>query len=78
MLRKRRTRRCIGTRRYLWKTILATGNGRCNFANEQLLPERYNNPSFVKQILDNGLAQILELFNHVVWLGPALKNVYIQ
>ena len=44
------------------KTILATGNGRCNFANEQLLPERYNNPSFVKQILDNGLAQILELF----------------
>lgn len=48
------------------KTILATGNGRCNFANEQLLPEFYNNPTFVKQVLDessgSGLTRILDLF----------------
>ena len=29
------------------RSILATGNGRCNFANEQLDLERYNDPAFV-------------------------------
>lgn len=29
------------------RTILATGNGRCNFSNAQLAWERYNDPSFV-------------------------------
>lgn len=29
------------------RTILATGNGRCNFANERLDPARYNDPAFV-------------------------------
>ena len=29
------------------RTILATGNGRCNFANTHLDPSRYNEPGFV-------------------------------
>lgn len=29
------------------KKILATGNGRCNFANEELDADRYNEPAFV-------------------------------
>lgn len=29
------------------RTILATGNGRCNFSNAGLSPERYNDPAFV-------------------------------
>lgn len=32
------------------KTILATGNGRCNFANIRLDPRRYNNPAFVQDV----------------------------
>lgn len=32
------------------RTILATGNGRCNFANENLDPARYNDPSFVEAV----------------------------
>jgi predicted flavoprotein YhiN len=31
------------------RTILATGNGRCNFANEKLDPARYNHPEFVAE-----------------------------
>lgn len=31
------------------RTILATGNGRCNFANAQLDPSLYNDPSFVSR-----------------------------
>jgi len=42
------------------KTILATGNGRCNFANRHLDPQLYNDPAFVcavcgKQWLDDVL-----------------------
>jgi predicted Rossmann fold flavoprotein len=32
------------------RTILATGNGRCNFSNAELSPERYNDPAFVKAV----------------------------
>lgn len=55
------------------KSILATGNGRCNFTNAVLDPMQYNDPSFVKAAcgtswLDNilaffqacGLAWVLE------------------
>jgi predicted Rossmann fold flavoprotein len=31
-------------------TILATGNGRCNFANVALDPKHYNNPDFVEKV----------------------------
>lgn len=57
------------------KTILATGNGRCNFANEQLLPNRYNNPTFVEHILDsNGLTRILELFRSCGMAWTSIEN----
>ena len=32
------------------RTILATGNGRCNFSNAQLAWERYNDPAFVAAV----------------------------
>ena len=32
------------------KPILATGNGRCNFANVNLDPKRFNDPSFVEAV----------------------------
>ena len=32
------------------RTILATGNGRCNFANVRLDPRRYNDPTFVVSV----------------------------
>lgn len=32
------------------RTILATGNGRCNFSNARLAWERYNNPAFVRAV----------------------------
>ena len=32
------------------RPILATGNGRCNFANIRLDPRRYNNPEFVRDV----------------------------
>ncbi|MBQ9058746.1 MAG: aminoacetone oxidase family FAD-binding enzyme [Atopobiaceae bacterium] len=45
------------------RTILATGGGRCNFANRQLSPERYNNPEFVHAVCgESWLDDILEFF----------------
>ena len=35
------------------KKILATGNGRCNLANSKLDINRYSNPSFVKNVLND-------------------------
>lgn len=32
------------------RTILATGGGRCNLANAELAPERYNDPDFVSAV----------------------------
>ena len=45
------------------RTLLATGNGRCNFANEALDPTRYNDPGFVTPLMDDGaLGRILDWF----------------
>lgn len=45
------------------RSILASGNGRCNFANSDLAPERYNDPAFVAATMgDDPLAPILNLF----------------
>lgn len=42
------------------RTILATGNGRCNFANEDLDAERYNDPAFVRAVCgDAWLSDVL-------------------
>ncbi len=45
------------------RTILATGNGRCNFANMRLESWRYNQPEFVSAVTQNSwLADILGFF----------------
>lgn len=45
------------------RKILATGNGRCNFANEQLEPERYRNGEFVAAVAGpRWLDEVLEFF----------------
>lgn len=44
-------------------TILATGNGRCNFTNVSLDPKHYNNPRFVKAAVSSSwLDDILKFF----------------
>ena len=46
------------------RTILATGNGRCNFCNADLAPERYNHPDFVRDAMGaDPLPAILGLFS---------------
>ena len=39
------------------RTILATGNGRCNFSNARLAWERYNDPGFVEAVCGPGFGQ---------------------
>lgn len=45
------------------RSVMAAGNGRCNFANADLSPERYNEPAFVAAAMgDEPLAPILGFF----------------
>ena len=45
------------------RTVLATGNGRCNFANISLGPRRYNDPAFVTAVAgERYLDDILDFF----------------
>ena len=45
------------------KKILQTGNGRCNFCNKNLSPQKYNNPKFVERVFSKvGLDDILNFF----------------
>lgn len=45
------------------KKILQTGNGRCNFCNKNLLPQKYNDPTFVEGVFSKiGLDDILNFF----------------
>ena len=45
------------------RSILASGNGRCNFANADLAPVHYNEPRFVSAVMgDDPLATILAFF----------------
>ena len=43
------------------KKILATGNGRCNFANERLDAERFNDPGFVRAVCGEGDAWLADV-----------------
>ena len=46
------------------RPILATGNGRCNFANVNLDPQRYNDPDFVREVCgERWLDDILAFFH---------------
>ena len=45
------------------RTILATGNGRCNFSNARLSWDRYNNPAFVEAVCGEHFgADVLDFF----------------
>lgn len=45
------------------RSVLRSGNGRCNFANADLAPERYNAPAFVAEAMgDEPLAPVLAMF----------------
>ena len=45
------------------RSVMAAGNGRCNFANADLSPERYNDPPFVASTMGSDpLTPILDLF----------------
>ncbi len=35
------------------RSILASGNGRCNFSNSHILPDDYSNPEYVASVLAN-------------------------
>ena len=42
------------------RSILATGNGRCNLSNLRLSPRRYNDPAFVSAVVgETYLADVL-------------------
>ncbi len=43
------------------RRILATGNGRCNFANEDLDAARYNEPQFVSSVCGDGDAWLADV-----------------
>lgn len=52
------------------RSILATGNGRCNFANVDLRPKYYSNPDFAAAVMGrNPLDDILSFFREcgLVW-----------
>lgn len=61
------------------KSILATGNGRCNFANTRLDPQLYNDPSFVQATCGRQwLADTLEFFaqSGLAWADEAQGRLY--
>lgn len=61
------------------KTILATGNGRCNFANAHLDPHLYNDPHFVSEACGaHWLAGILHFFKQsgLAWVEEAEGRLY--
>ena len=52
------------------RTVLATGNGRCNFSNSRIDPTRYNNADFVAQVLA-ALETASCTAPALSWLAPA-------
>lgn len=55
------------------RTILATGNGRCNFANERLDAWRYNAPDFVRAVCGEGGQWLSDVLGF--WRGCGLAWV---
>lgn len=59
------------------KKILATGNGKCNITNTDISGLKYNNPEFVKEVLDRfGIESTLQFF-HGIGLMMKDKNGYV-
>ena len=55
------------------RSILATGNGRCNFANERLDAWRYNDPDFVGAVCGEGEEWLVDVLEF--WRGCGLAWV---
>lgn len=51
------------------RTILATGNGRCNFANAELDPARYRNPEFVSAVMGKPAAALEDILGFFAGCG---------
>lgn len=61
------------------RTILATGNGRCNFANTELDPALYNDPEFVEHVCGTmWLNDVLRFFDAcgLAWAEEAEGRLY--
>ncbi|EPD78227.1 NAD(P)/FAD-dependent oxidoreductase [Atopobium sp. oral taxon 199] len=61
------------------RTILATGGGRCNFANTDLRPEYYRHPNFVRSVTDGTyLKDILSFFREcgLAWVTEEEGRLY--
>ncbi|MBO7674422.1 MAG: aminoacetone oxidase family FAD-binding enzyme [Atopobiaceae bacterium] len=61
------------------RTILATGNGRCNFANAQLAADVYNDATFVARVAGaHWLDDVLEFFRTcgLAWAEEAEGRLY--
>ncbi len=56
------------------RSILATGNGRCNFANTNLKAERYNEPAFVEAVCGQSWLDDLLSFFSVCGLAWCEEN----
>lgn len=59
----------------LGKKILATGNGRCNYTNQQTQAEHYNHPAFVEHALDVFGAQKTIQFFEKLGISPRIEDL---
>ena len=61
------------------RTILATGGGRCNFANEDMRPENYRHPAFVRSVVGGKyLKEVLSFFRTcgLAWITEDEGRMY--
>lgn len=57
------------------KKLLATGNGRCNFSNELMSDNKYNNPDFVHYLLKRfGYTETLNFFEELGLMSKVLTE----
>lgn len=57
------------------KKLLATGNGRCNFSNELMTDQKYNNPDFVHYLLKRfGYTETLDFFEELGLMSKVLTE----
>ncbi len=57
------------------KKILATGNGKCNFTNKNLVPKKYNNPKFVTPTLSTyGYKEIIKYLESIGLLSKEISE----
>ncbi|MBR6515773.1 MAG: aminoacetone oxidase family FAD-binding enzyme [Bacilli bacterium] len=57
------------------KKILATGNGKCNFTNKNLIPKKYSNPKFVTPTLSKyGCREIIDYFESIGLLSKEISE----